>query len=430
MNTNSENKNEEKKSGDMMNCLPQGTRLKDRYIIKGVIGIGGFGITYYAEDSVLQTEVAIKEYYPGNIANRRADDCNVEVFSEKNMQTYSHGLERFLNEARDVAKFNQKSNIVSVFDFFKENKTAYMVMEYLKGMTLKQYYKALNGKIPQDALLNITTSMIYALNIVHKSGIIHRDISPDNIFVCEDGTIKLLDFGAAKEDMNGEMQTVSVVLKQGYAPIEQYSRKTEIGPWTDIYAFGATLYYLATGIRPEISIDRMMEDDVKPARELNPELSPTMNRIIMKAMAVRAQDRYQNVTEMSNDLHNNQVIENANVNASFNRTVSMPQNVIQGIEQQRPMNPQMYNQQRMMNQGMMSYSASYNSQQRPMNQNRQRPMNQSQQRPMNQSRQLPVNYNMNQFAGQTQKKNNSTVKILLVLWALVLVIAIVALIIM
>lgn len=279
-------------------CLKPGVILKERYKIEEVIGAGGFGITYRAWDPLLQSYVAIKEYYPSGIATRSADSSKVCVPVGQEQREYHRGKIRFLKEAQDVARFQSEPNIVSIYDYLEENDTAYMVMEYLHGCTLKQYIREHGGRLDTDHILHICLSVLDALAVVHKAGMIHRDISPENIFICEDLTVKLIDFGAAKQVYLDGEQTMSVVLKPGYAPPEQYAKKDKQGPWTDIYALGATLYFAATGEKPEESFGRVLEDTIKPVCEVNPEIPRAMSQVIMRAMSVKIEDRYQTVEAM------------------------------------------------------------------------------------------------------------------------------------
>lgn len=279
-------------------CLKPGVILKERYKIEEVIGAGGFGITYRAWDPLLQSYVAIKEYYPSGIATRSADSSKVCVPVGQEQREYHRGRIRFLKEAQDVARFQSEPNIVSIYDYLEENDTAYMVMEYLHGCTLKQYIREHGGRLDTDHILHICLSVLDALAVVHKAGMIHRDISPENIFICEDLTVKLINFGAAKQVYLDGEQTMSVVLKPGYAPPEQYAKKDKQGPWTDIYALGATLYFAATGEKPEESFGRVLEDTIKPVCEVNPEIPRAMSQVIMRAMSVKIEDRYQTVEAM------------------------------------------------------------------------------------------------------------------------------------
>lgn len=278
--------------------LQENTILRSRYKIIKVIGIGGFGITYKAYDKVLASEVAIKEYYPMGVANRTTDRNDITLYTETQRIEFGYGKVRFLKEAQDLAKFNKNIGIVSVYDFFEENETAYMVMEYLEGCTLKEYMTNSSRIIDDEMMIQVTFSVMEALENIHKAGLVHRDISPDNIFICNDSCVKLIDFGAAKQEMKGDAKTVSVVLKYGYAPIEQYSKKSELGPWTDIYALGATMYKMVTGENPEEATSRVVDDTMKQPKEINADVPDHINDVIMRAMSVKYTDRFSNIKEM------------------------------------------------------------------------------------------------------------------------------------
>lgn len=285
-------------AGDQDVALTENYVLKNRYKITQVIGMGGFGITYKAFDNVLQKNVAIKEFFPAYLANRMPNGSTITIYTSKSVDEYNHGLQRFMQEARDVSKFSAVQGIVTVHDFFQDNNTAYIVMEYLNGCTLSEYAKI--HEPDESFISNVLFSIMDSLEAIHREGIIHRDISPDNIFICDDGTVKIIDFGAAKQEVGNDMKTMSVVLKQGYAPIEQYSKKSKIGPWTDIYALGATMYRLLTGRVPEESLDRVNLDELVEPKKLNANISEALNITIMKAMAVNKTDRFQNIAEMRN----------------------------------------------------------------------------------------------------------------------------------
>ncbi|MBE5954294.1 MAG: zinc-ribbon domain-containing protein [Lachnospiraceae bacterium] len=282
--------------------LLPGRILKGRYAIGNVVGYGGFGITYGAVDNLMGTPVAIKEYYPFGVVDRDRYTGQLRLYKESDREEFMKGLDRFLGEARELVKFNNCPNVVSVLDFFTENDTAYMVMEFLDGQTLDEYIKINGGTLKEPMLTQTIFSVCEALEIVHNEGVIHRDISPDNIFICSDMTIKIIDFGAAKQFFATESKTVSVVLKHGYAPPEQYISKGKFGPWTDIYALGATLYKAVTGTLPEESVGRIVEDALVPPIELNPDIPQGLNDAILKAMAIKAPERYQSIEEFRNDL--------------------------------------------------------------------------------------------------------------------------------
>lgn len=277
--------------------LKPGVILKQRYKIEEVIGAGGFGITYKAWDPILQTMVALKEYFPAGIAARREDEATVYIPVKNKQPEFQYGKLRFLKEAQDIARFQKEPNIVSIYDFLEENETAYLVMEYLHGCTLKEYIKE-HGCLDMDFLMHISLSVADALHTVHAAGMIHRDISPENVFLCEDFTIRLIDFGAAKQVYLDHEQTMSVVLKPGYAPPEQYARRNKQGAWTDIYAFAATIYYAAVGKKPEEGIDRILDDTQALISRERTDIPATFSYVIAKAMNVAIENRYQSVEEM------------------------------------------------------------------------------------------------------------------------------------
>jgi len=251
--------------------LQRGSILNDRYIIGANIGSGGFGNVYKAFDTKLESVVAIKEYYPRNLVNRDLDNQNVIVVSARNRNEFEYGKQRLLQEARNIARFSSYKNIVNVFEYFEEHHTSYMVMEYLNGDPLDVLLEENEGVLDEEAVRMIGSSICDALAPLHKEGIIHRDISPDNIYMCSTQVITLFDFGSA-EFPDGENELPKIV-KQGYAPPEQYETDSKQGPWTDIYALGATLYRLLVGEKPMVSTDRKVEDLVKSPHEINENIS-------------------------------------------------------------------------------------------------------------------------------------------------------------
>lgn len=274
-----------------------GTLLADRYIIGNVLGFGGFGITYKAWDTKLDTAVAIKEYYPSGLVNRAPGSANIIAIMGKRRQEFQYGLKRFLDEAKNMSKFNTHKNIVNIFEYFEENNTAYIVMEFLDGCTLSQYMHERNDKLSVDESLQIIESVCSALDDIHKVGIIHRDVSPDNIYICKDGTVKLIDFGAARFSTAEDEKKYSIILKPGFAPPEQYEQISAQGPWTDIYALGATLYYMVTGQKPEESTNRRISDKLKEPSAINPQIPKHISLSIMKAMAIDRHMRFSSVAD-------------------------------------------------------------------------------------------------------------------------------------
>ena len=284
-------------------CLRKGTRLIGRYTVEGVLGQGGFGITYLGMDELHKKKVAIKEFFPQGIVTRNIeyeDTVTVTLVGEK--ENYDKGKERFLKEAQTMAMFSKDKGIVKALDFFEINNTAYIVMEYLEGVTLKQYLRE-NKRIDAEDLVELLVPLIEALDEIHSQGLIHRDISPDNIMVLPDGRIKLMDFGAARDYTEFGEKSLSIVLKPGYAPPEQYQTHGVQGPWTDIYALCATMYKCITGENPPDAIDRLVDDHLKKISAFGISVSPQIEKAIIKGMSVAAKDRYQNVGDFCEDLY-------------------------------------------------------------------------------------------------------------------------------
>lgn len=273
------------------------TILKDRYIIGKVLGFGGFGITYKAWDLKLNAIVAIKEFFPAGLANRVPRTSEVIRYPGEKGERFEAGKRKFLREARSTAKFSENINIVKVFDFFEANHTAYFVMEFLDGITLKDYLIKNGGKLSVEESVSIILQVADGLIDIHKAGIIHRDISPDNIFLTKNNRVKIIDFGAARFSSTEQESTYSIELKQGFAPPEQYRSKSKQGPFTDVYATGAVLYKMLTGEIPEESVDRQIEDELKRPSELVENLPQYLDKAIMKALSLQSELRFQNMQQ-------------------------------------------------------------------------------------------------------------------------------------
>lgn len=283
--------------------LQRNTGLIGRYVIQEVLGQGGFGITYLGIDKLYGNKVAIKEYYPQKIAMRKAqyeDVVTVTSIEEKN--NYDKGKKRFLDEAQVMARFNKNEGIVKILDFFEANNTAYIVMEYLEGITLKQYLGKY-GVLQFRNLIEMMLPLLEALIEIHSQGLIHRDISPDNIMVQHNGKLKLMDFGAARDYTESGNKSLTVILKPGYAPPEQYQTHGVQGPWTDIYALCATIYKCLTGITPPDAIARVMDDKFKEPDQLDGKLSPDIKKILWKGMNIFPEERYQDIGEFGEDVY-------------------------------------------------------------------------------------------------------------------------------
>lgn len=286
----------------MPHHLVPGTLVKQRYKIGRVLGEGGFGITYIGIDTMLNLKVAIKEFYMSGYVNRNHDASpNVFATLGTHRDTFEKNREKFLNEARVLAQFYGEAGIVGVRDFCEENGTAYIIMDFLNGVDLKTYLEQKGRLAPEDAV-KLLMPVMTSLQHVHAEGIIHRDISPDNIMVMEDGSTKLLDFGAAREISQTDIKSLSVILKPGYAPEEQYRSKGRQGPWTDVYALAATLYKCIVGATPDDAMERMYRDRLPSPAAVDAACPIAISNVIIKGLAVRQADRYQDVASFLADL--------------------------------------------------------------------------------------------------------------------------------
>lgn len=277
--------------------IKPGHILENKYLIGRILGQGGFGITYLAWDINLNVKLAIKEYFPQQFAARESGKTVVSVLTGTLESNYKYGLDKFLHEARTLAQFEGHPNIVSVRDYFQANNTAYFVMGYVEGLTIKEYLNDAGGIIPYQQAIKIIMPVLDALKEVHAVNILHRDISPDNIFINKKGQIVLLDFGAARQAIGDKGKSLSIILKPGYAPEEQYRSKGNQGPWTDIYAVAATFYRLITGWQPPEALERLTNDKLVLPSRIGTDINEKEEQAILKALSVRAEDRYQKVEE-------------------------------------------------------------------------------------------------------------------------------------
>jgi serine/threonine protein kinase len=278
------------------------TMLRDQYLIGRALGHGGFGITYLAWDIGLESRLAVKEYMPNGVAGRSAGATKVLAFSDQTKQEFDWGLDRFLEEARVLKKFSGHPGIVSVDTIFRDNGTAYLVMEYLDGVTFEEFLHRRGGKITFETTLRVMLPVIDALSAVHAEGILHRDISPDNIHLTRNGKVKLIDFGAARNALGQKSRNLSIILKEGYAPEEQYRASGVQGPCTDVYATAATMYHAITGRSPQPALDRQAEDKVQRPSDVGVEIEPLAQAALVKALAIRAIDRFQSMEDFKSAL--------------------------------------------------------------------------------------------------------------------------------
>lgn len=286
--------------------ITPGVVLKKRYLVGRVLGFGGFGITYIGFDTVLQKKVAIKEYFPSEFATRMPNQTKVIVYAGEKQEQFHAGMKKSLEEAQRLAEFQQTPGITWIQDFFEENNTAYIVMELLEGETLKDKLQR-DGVMKVEEALPIILAVISALKAVHAKGIIHRDIAPDNIFLLKNGEVKLLDFGAARQVTTTHSKSLTVILKMGYAPVEQYQSGGNQGPWTDVYALAATFYKMITGRKPPQAPDRRIHDELKPPSKLGVHIDKNTENALLNALHVRMEDRTQSAEEFEQALYSESV---------------------------------------------------------------------------------------------------------------------------
>ena len=282
--------------------LRPGTVLKGHFIVGTAIGVGGFGITYKCYDATLGVIVAIKEFFPVGLVNRSPGEMKVGLLSGEKEKQYKNQIKRFLMEAQSIAQFGKANDIVNVFDYFEENNTAYIVMEYIDGVLLKDYLEK-QGALSPDIAMTIIEPVVEALKKIHASGIIHRDISPDNIFIAGEDSVKVFDFGPAILNDESGAKEGEKVIKVGYSAPEQYRDSAGQGYFTDIYSIGAILYQMITGQKPIESTEREYKDELKSPLELGFDIEPNLDRAIMEALAVQPALRFQGIQQFDDAIN-------------------------------------------------------------------------------------------------------------------------------
>ena len=298
---------------ELATYMRPGAILNERYVIGRALGHGGFSVTYLAWDALLLHKVAIKEYLPSEYATRRPGESRLTIFSGKEGEYFQFGKEKFLDEAKRLSAFQNEDGIVHVYDCFSANETAYLVMEYLDGITLSEYLKkeaavSPQGRIAPEEAISMLTPVMLSLQRVHDSGMIHRDIAPDNIMLLKDGGVRLIDFGAARHAVHDCGKSMTVIIKDGYSPEEQYNSHSVQGPAADVYALSATLYQMITGITPPGAIERgeylqkHKHDMLPPPSKFNKAVTKTQDTAILNGMALHTQDRTQSVAELYEEL--------------------------------------------------------------------------------------------------------------------------------
>ena len=282
--------------------LKEGAILKKRYRTGKILGTGGFGITYLADDEALGQTVVIKEFFPREIAGREKEGTRVLLPREKNdRKRFLKGRKDFLMEARRLSQLFDIPEIVKVLDWFEENETAYLVMEFVRGITLNKYLQRLDMPLSFRQAWEMIRPVAAALEKVHKKGIIHRDLNPENLIVQEMGNLKIIDFGAARKYLDTE-KTMTILIKKGYAPPEQYMNNGKQGPWTDVYGLCATLYEMITGVRPVSSLDRVQKDELYLPSAYGAEISSEEEKVLCRGLEMEPEKRYRNMEELKEAL--------------------------------------------------------------------------------------------------------------------------------
>ena len=288
-------------------ALPMGTILAGKYLVGRVLGQGGFGITYVGWDIALERKVAIKEYYPSGQVSRNPGSRGLTWYtSVQSQQAKQNGTQMFLKEARKMSKVDDIPNVVRVRDLFQENETAYIVMDFVEGETLKARLEK-TGPLPWEQAKGIFLPAIQAMEQVHQAGLVHRDISPDNLMLTPDGKVKILDLGAAKDLSVNNGASSMQVAKGGFSPFEQYTQRGSSGPWTDVYAMAATVYYTLTGKLPPVATDRVVEDTISWEEPGLKALSAQALEALQKAMVISAKNRMQSMEELEKGLYSTAV---------------------------------------------------------------------------------------------------------------------------
>jgi serine/threonine protein kinase len=302
-------------------ALPTGTVLDRRYIVGRVLGQGGFGVTYLALDYASREHVAIKEYFPMEFSARGQGMRSVQVYTEKFEEDFVEGKRKFLEEAKTLAELVGDAHIVRIYRYFEENNTAYFAMEYIRGQGLKSLLEEGERILSVSEANSIFLPLMQSLSFVHAKGIVHRDISPSNIIVEPSGNAKLIDFGSARYSTGEMSQSLDMILKHGFAPPEQYVRRSRQGPFTDIYALAATYYYAVTGRIPPDAVERMTNDTLIPPSRLNSGISRKLDSVLIKALAPNYKDRFQTMAEFRTAL----------LDTAFGKNVPVRGNTSSGI---------------------------------------------------------------------------------------------------
>lgn len=279
------------------NCLQPGHYLKNKYLIQERIGQGGFGVTYKAIHE--GKTYAVKELFYRNLQTRQPNTSRVYLTDVSQEQTFNSLKKSFLKEAKILSKFIEEPGVVNLIDFFEENGTAYIIMDYVEGITLRQYVEE-RGKCQPEALIGQMIPLMRTLDQIHRKGVIHRDISPENIIINKKKELVLVDFGASRA-MDGESK-MTTLFKDGYSACEQYGQEEKQGPWSDVYSLFATMYFALTGLKPTSSVIRLMMDDLKMPSRLGIDVLPEIEKMLAKGMEVDYTHRYQNFAQVLEEI--------------------------------------------------------------------------------------------------------------------------------
>lgn len=283
--------------------LPAFTVLNNRYLLGRVLGKGGFGITYIAKDIISNQACAIKEYIPAEYSSRKEGSlCIYPHEDNKARYVFNHGREKFMEEAKTLLKLINNPIVVDILDYFTQNNTAYLVMECLDGVDLRKMARTNGGKLEAGFAKNVFVTVASSLMEIHKLHILHRDLSPENIIVTENGRIKLIDFGAARNFVSTQNKGMSILLKPGFAPPEQYNAKGEQGPWSDVYALCATFYNLVSGKPLVDALFRYRGEKQPSLRELGCDVTKNTSDVIEKGMQLEIKNRYRDFKELLDDI--------------------------------------------------------------------------------------------------------------------------------
>ncbi len=297
--------------------LAPGIWLKNRYMTGRVLGAGGFGITYLVFDSHTRQRYAVKEYFPAEWAVRTPGSNRITSNSQSKDEYYLHGRKVFADEAKTLLELKGNPVVVNVVDYFQENGTSYLVMEFLDGATLQEYMKERNAPLPVSMANRTVREIGDALASIHGNMLLHRDVSPDNIMLTNQNQLKLIDFGATRTYALNSPKNMSVLVKPGFAPLEQYSSSGVQGPWTDVYALAATYYYLVSGRKPPTAPERLTGTSLPPLRSLNPEISQTVEEAIRHALQTEWENRPGNMRQFIQEmgLHKMKAIQKQDPNS-------------------------------------------------------------------------------------------------------------------